>query len=160
MRSTARFIPGCEETDCSTIVMPGSACAGHETPILGAVLDHVFSLLPGFGVLFFIELVAFFFLRQYRSSMDEFRYYDAIRRSREDSLVILKMFAENRTEIPTKEVLASMSIYSRATKLGKDETTEILESRRLQKDEMVVFEKLVDAVSAFKDMKSKDEKKK
>ena len=41
-------------------------------------------LLPGFGILFFIEFVAFFFLRQYRSAMDEFPVYDAIRRNREE----------------------------------------------------------------------------
>jgi hypothetical protein len=42
-----------------------------------------------FGVLFFIEFVAFFFLRQYRATMDEFRYYETAQRNREDNLMIL-----------------------------------------------------------------------
>jgi len=55
--------------------------------------------------------------------MDEFRYHDAIRRSREESLVVLKLFAENPHEVPTKDVLSAMSIYSAAGKLGKGEAT-------------------------------------
>ncbi len=47
-------------------------------------VERALVLLPGFGILFFIEFVAFFFLRQYRSALDEFRYYDAIRRNREE----------------------------------------------------------------------------
>ncbi len=39
------------------------------------------------------------------------------------------MFAENKSEVPTKDVLAVMAIYSSAVKLGKDETTEILVDR-------------------------------
>jgi hypothetical protein len=122
-------------------------------------VEHFLNLMPGFGILFFIEFVAFFFLRQYRSAMDEFRYFDAIRRSREESLIILKMFAENPNPVSTRDVLVSMNVYSSAGKLGKDETTEILETRRMQKDEAIVFEKLVDALSAFKDAMRGEEKK-
>ena len=102
--------------------------------------------------MFFIEFIAFFFLRQYRAAMDEFRYFDAVRRSREENLVILKMFAENSEIVSTKDVLSAMKIYSQAGRLQKDETTDILESRKMQKDEIVVFEKLVDAIDRAKDM--------
>ena len=44
-------------------------------------------ILPHFGVLFFIELIAFFFLRQYRAALDEYRYYERILRSREEALL-------------------------------------------------------------------------
>jgi hypothetical protein len=115
-------------------------------------------LAPGFGILFFIELVAFFFLRQYRSAMDDFRYFDAVRRSREESLVILKMFAENPNEVSTTNVLAAMTIYSSAGKLGKDETTEMLEVRKMQRDESVVFEKLAETLGALKELKSGEKK--
>jgi hypothetical protein len=42
-------------------------------PISSQGVDLVIALAPKFGILFFIELVAFFFLSQYRSAMDEFR---------------------------------------------------------------------------------------
>jgi hypothetical protein len=53
-----------------------------------------------------------------------------------------------------------MNVYSSAGKLGKDETTETLETRRMQKDEAIVFEKLVDAVGAFKEMVRSEKEKK
>jgi hypothetical protein len=115
-------------------------------------------LAPGFGILFFIELIAFFFLRQYRSAMDDFRYFDAVRRSREESLVILKMFAENPNEVSTTDVLAAMSIYSSAGKLGKDETTEMIEVRKMHRDETFVFEKLAEIWGALKDIKGGEKK--
>jgi len=101
--------------------------------------------------LFFIEFIALFFLRQYRSAMDEFRYFEAVKRSREESLIILKMFAKNNAIVATKDVIQAMTMYSSAGKLGKDETTEMLETRRLQHDENVIFEKLIDAVSVVRD---------
>jgi hypothetical protein len=121
-----------------------------DVPTSGDYLDRFLALLPGFGILFFIEFVAFFFLRQYRSAMDEFRYFDAVRRNREENLVILKMFEENKSIVSTKEVLSAMSIYSVPGKLSKDETTDILESKKMYTDEGLVFERLVDALGTFR----------
>ena len=83
--------------------------------------------------------------------MDDFWYYDAVRRHREENLVILKMFAENTTIVPTADVIRAMTIYSSSQKLMQGETTEILESRRLQGDDLVIFEKLIEAFSAVKE---------
>lgn len=117
-------------------------------------IDKFIDLLPRFGMLFFVEFVAIFFLRQYRSAMDDFRYYDAIRRQREESLVVLSMFAENKNGIvPTKEVLQSMSIYSQAGSIGKNEISTIIELRKLDRDELVFFEKIIEGLSALKPQK-------
>ncbi len=111
------------------------------------LIDRALSLLPGLGILFFIEFVALFLLRQHRAAMDDFRYYDAVRRHREENLVILMMFAENQNVVPTADVIKAMTIYSGAQKLTQGETTEILEARRLQRDDIVVFEKLIEALA-------------
>jgi hypothetical protein len=125
-----------------------------------SILDHALLLLPGAGILFFIEFVALFFLRLHRTAMDEFRYFDSLRRGREESLVALKMFAENSTVVSAKEVLQSINIYSGPVKIGKDETIDILESKRLQKDEIVILEKLVDALSVVRGKEEKRSEKK
>jgi hypothetical protein len=44
-----------------------------------------------------------------------------------------------------------MTIYSGGQKLMAGETTEILEARRLQGDDIVVFEKLIDAFTAVRE---------
>ncbi|HXP06308.1 MAG TPA: hypothetical protein VN808_19505 [Stellaceae bacterium] len=109
-------------------------------------------------IAFFIEFVALFFLRQHRAAMDDFRYYDGVRRHREENLVVLTMFAESGTIEPTADVIKAMAIYSGDQKLMQGETTEILESRRLQRDDIIVFEKLIEALGAVKEA-AKPEKK-
>jgi hypothetical protein len=49
-----------------------------------------------------------------------------------------------------------MSIYSSAGKLGKDETTEMIEVRKMQRDEALVFEKLAETLGALKNLKSSE----
>jgi hypothetical protein len=128
-------------------------------PVENVLLDRVLSLLPGFGVLFFVEFVALFFLRQHRAAMDDFRYFDGVRRQREESMVILTMFAENQNVVATTDVLSSMRIYSGDQKLAPGETTEVLESRRLQRDDIIVIEKLFEAFGTMRAASDKKEKK-
>lgn len=61
------------------------------------VTDLIFRLLqilPRFGILFFIEYIAFFFLKQYRILMEEYRYYEAIKRERQDILSVYLLVKE------------------------------------------------------------------
>ncbi|MGU3362282.1 hypothetical protein ACLBWX_18295 [Methylobacterium sp. M6A4_1b] len=116
-------------------------------------IDHLLDLLPNFGVLFFIEFIAIFFLRQYRSAMDDFRYYDAVRRQREENLVILAMYSENKTIVPTQDVIKSMTMYSGVGKLSKDETTDVIELRKMYRDELMFFEKISEIFQKNKETK-------
>ncbi len=105
---------------------------------------------PRFGILFFIEFVAFFFLRQYKSAMDEFRYYEAIKRNREENLALIRFAKERKEEVDIFELIKNSKFYSDAGKLEKGETTEILESKKLQKDEIAIFEKIIESVGNMK----------
>ena len=49
---------------------------------------RLLDFLPRFGALFFIEYIALFFLKQYRILLEDYRYYEAIKRERQQ----LKMF--------------------------------------------------------------------
>lgn len=107
-------------------------------------------LVPKFGILFFIELVAFFFLRQHRSTMDEFRYYEAIKRNREETLALIRIAADNGTPIDPIDLVKNDSFFSKSGVIAKDQTTEILESRKLEKNELDLLEKVIDIVSRSK----------
>jgi hypothetical protein len=104
-------------------------------------------LVPRAGILFFIEFIAFFFLRQYRSAMDEFRYFEAIQRCREDTFALVRLMKEQDGKVDLVRLLENRGFYSTAGKLASGETTEMLESRKLTKDEMDLFVKMIDAVS-------------
>ncbi|EKT4451373.1 hypothetical protein QEL87_002682 [Pseudomonas putida] len=112
----------------------------------GALSEKLLLLAPKFGVLFFIEFVAFFFLRQYRSAMDEFRYYESIARRREEVSALLMLSAEAEPKINLIELLKSDSYFSKVSTLEKDQSTEILEARKLEKGELELLGKVVESV--------------
>lgn len=60
---------------------------GNNNNPLNILIIKLLENLPRFGVLFFIEYIAFFFLKQYRILMEEYRYYESIKRERQDLLV-------------------------------------------------------------------------
>lgn len=107
-------------------------------------------LAPKFGILFFIEFVAFFFLRQYRSAMDEFRYYESIARKREEVNALLRLSADSDVKIELLELIKNDSYFSKSSVLEKDQTTEILEARKLEKGEIELLEKVVDTLAKAK----------
>ncbi|MEE7626593.1 hypothetical protein V3O24_10500 [Methylobacter sp. Wu8] len=116
-------------------------------------LDHTdmyLSLASRIGVLLFIETIAFFFLRQYRTAMEEFRYYEAVKRRREEMLFLFKTMENSPTKIDPMELIKIGQFFSSAGKLSKDETTEIIESKKLEKDELAILEKVIDAVKESK----------
>jgi hypothetical protein len=137
------------------VAFSGLAFFYSQTAQLGAVsLDGIpllITLAPKFGILFFIELVAFFFLRQYRSAMDEFRYYEAIKRKREETLALIRIATDGGKEFDPIDLVKNESFFSRAGALEKDQSTEIIESRKLEKNELDILEKVIDVVLRSKE---------
>ncbi|QCP82427.1 hypothetical protein D0C27_11265 [Alcaligenes faecalis] len=113
-------------------------------------LSLLITLAPKFGILFFIELIAFFFLRQYRSAMDEFRYYEAIKRSREETFALIKIANDGEKPFNPIELVKAKSFFSNAGVLDNGQSTEILESRKLEKNELELLERVIEVVSRNK----------
>lgn len=127
-------------------VMTGTVAFSDTTPPLSIAAI----LAPKFGVLFFIEVVAFFFLRQYRAAMDEFRYYEALKRHREEALAIIRLFQDSGKPMNPMELIKNGALFSRAGVLEKGQTSELLESRKLEKNELDLLEKVIEVVSRSK----------
>lgn len=110
---------------------------------IGASLTESFMILaPRFGILFFIEFIAFFFLKQYRSAMDEFRHYDSLKRNRESQLAIFLMATDNFTEKSFVTVANEMSFFNKQGVLAQGETTELLEASKLNNSEIEALKTL------------------
>jgi hypothetical protein len=105
------------------------------------------TLAPKFGILFFIEFVAFFFLKQYRSAMDEFRYYDAIARVREEVLTLLQISASSGKPVSPLDLVKYDAYFSRAGVLAKGQTTELIEARRLEGSELETVQKALEILA-------------
>ncbi|MFQ2666582.1 hypothetical protein ACK3ZY_05595 [Aeromonas caviae] len=115
-----------------------------EKPTSSSILD----MLPKFGILFFIEMVAFFFLRQYREAMDEYRYYESIKRRREENLILLKLNSETPNSMSLNDLLGKIEFYSDQKSLKSGESTEILESRKLGNHEIALMEKMLAVITS------------
>jgi hypothetical protein len=111
-------------------------------------VDTLIALTPRFGVMFFVELVAFFFLRQYREAMDEFRHYEAIKRAREGDVILLSLLSKAASwkDYDLGKILDRFALRGDVRPLASGETTEILEARKLGKDELALVEKMLDII--------------
>lgn len=101
------------------------------------------ALAKNIGILFFIEFIAFFFLRQYRSAMDEFRYYESLQRSREETFAIVKLLRENDEKVDVYQLIEKCGFRSNIDKLETGQSTELLESKKLNRDETEIFHKIL-----------------
>lgn len=106
----------------------------------------IISLAKHFGILFFIEFIAFFFLRQYRSAMDEFRYYESLQRSREETYAMVKLIEEKGEKVDVFKLVENCGFRSGAEKLDSGQSTDLLESKKLAKDEAEIISKIVEYI--------------
>ncbi|MGI4871657.1 MAG: hypothetical protein ACRYFX_10815 [Janthinobacterium lividum] len=112
--------------------------------------QKLLSYLPRFGALFFIEFIAFFFLRQYRIMLEEYRYYEAIKRRRQDNLVLLNAIEANKGNPELVNLFSTVLSEASSHKLGKEETTQVLEVQKLASQELDLFGKLTELVRVVK----------
>ncbi len=115
----------------------------------GKPFDYV-SVIQRFSILFFIELIAFFFLRQHRVMMEEFRYYETLKRKRQDNQFIFTLANHYEDKPETlKILLEKLSLTDPRFKLGANESTEVLEAQKI-KEEMLPIDKLIDTLKDLK----------
>lgn len=109
-------------------------------------LPYIFELnLQRFGSLIFIEGIAFFFLRQYSNAMEDFRYYEAIKRQRENQYTIGLLYKDETVDF-VKQFVESCEFSSNPNKLSKDETTQLLEAKKVIGADPDVLQKFLDLV--------------
>lgn len=111
-----------------------------------ALLD----LAPRFGILFFIEFLAFFFLKQYRAAIDEFRYYEAITRSREEMVFSYLALSEVNGSPMIGEAIRTGMFSSKVAALAPGHTTELLEARKVEGTDLAGLAKILEGVAALK----------
>lgn len=107
--------------------------------------------LPRLGVLIFVEAIAFFFLRQFKSTMEEFRYYELIKRQRENQFLVASIgnLHKDNSEY-LKNIIGLLNLSENPNKLAKDETTQTLEYQKLSGLESDVIDKFIELLKIVK----------
>lgn len=98
--------------------------------------ERLLTLLPRLLMLIFIQVLAGFFMRQYRVSMEELRYYEAILRERESQRLSFHIMSNHKEKILQDFAKSISTNHDRDTvRLQNGETTVILEAQKLEANE-------------------------
>jgi hypothetical protein len=119
------------------------------TPSLD-ISQRLIDYMPRFGALFFIEFIAFFFLKQYRIMLEEYRYYEAIKRKRQDNFSFIELIEKYKASPELLKIIVDKFNQSTITKLANGETTEILETQKIVNQDMDIFSKFTDLIKEIK----------
>lgn len=134
------------------IVLPSGIQPGQASFPDGSSLSHDFlQLLPRLLMLIFIQLLAGFFLKQYRASMEDFRYYESILRHREAQYLsyVVRKKSEDKKLLASfaKEIMEDRPLGM----LARGQTTTTLEAQRIERNEFAsLYEMLADLALAAK----------
>jgi predicted ATPase len=136
-------------TDADKAALEAAAAARSTTSntpvssVAKVIAEDLFTVLPRIGILVFIEIIALFFLKQYQAMREEYRYFEAIRRSREDAALLLSYIEEKKIKIGIDKLMNHGVFISSAGVLKSGETTALVEERKISKDEMNVIADIV-----------------
>lgn len=122
-----------------------------EKPAVPDIQQRLLDYLPRFGALFFVEFIAFFFLKQYRTMLEEYRYYETIKRKRQDNLNLLEIISTYKDNMDVLKIIIHRIPEDLGARLSKGETTEILEAQRLVNDDFDLLSKVIELMKMVKE---------
>ena len=128
------------------ILLPESGTTTSQAHDLGETL---LQLLPRLLMLIFIQVLAGFFLRQYRTSMEDFRYYESVLRHREAqylSYTLRKRLDDKKSLLKlADDILSDTQIGV----LSRSQTTAVLETLRNEENEFApLYERFADIIAS------------
>jgi len=113
----------------------------------GDLTSATMHLLPRLLMLAFIQVLAGFFLRQYRSAMEDFRYYEAILRHREAQYLSYRLRKQNGSTNSLTKFADELLKEQMVGLLPKGQTTSLLETQRSETNEFTsLLERLASLV--------------
>ncbi len=111
--------------------------------------SRLLQILPRFGILFFIEYIAFFFLKQYRILMEEYRYYEAIKRERQDILSVYLLIKEYNDKPEIQKTIIDY-IDKHSAKVPYITGSHKIKTEKLVYDDLDLLSKVTSLVQAVK----------
>jgi hypothetical protein len=87
-------------------------------------------------MLLFIQVLAGFFLRQYRAGVEDFRYYEAILRRRETEALVYELYRIHPNDTEIKQYITRLLSGQDFGLLSKGQTTMVLEAAKTSENEL------------------------
>ncbi len=131
-------------------MIPGNSNTGKESTV-PSITDYsmILRFIRSFGMLIFIESVAWYLLRQYRTLMEDFKSFNRLKAKKTNQLIAFKMLSDKDQIQPSLAVvIGDLLAEDYSGKLKPGESTEQLENSRIV-DHNPIFDllnKVVDRV--------------
>ena len=152
-RSGVYLFVGCTIAFLGVFIFYNSTLLNNVSPSKNGtdIAEQLIALLPRFGSLFFIEFIAIFFLRQYRIVLEEFRYYEGIKRKRQDQYHLFQLILANRKDADLLEILRAKFLEANESSiLKKGESTQLIEVERIAAKDSEMFSKFIELLRSLK----------
>lgn len=82
--------------------------------------------------------------------LEEYRYYEAIKRKRQDDLNLMKIIEEHKANTEILKLIIEKLNSTTNTKLANGETTETLEIQKIVNEDFDLFTKITEVIRAIK----------
>lgn len=126
----------------------------HDTKELSdSIYKFIFTLFDRFGMPIFVETVAFYLFRQFRITMDDFKYYNRISIVRESYLILIKLFKNDLTNESLDKILPRLDLYFDPDIVSKEQNSKTAEIRKATTDELNFLQSLISFFNVNKDLK-------
>lgn len=137
------------------LTLPGSRYGlflpSDQTPSTQDIWSTFIQLLPRLLMLIFIQVLAGFFLRQYRLAMEDFRYYESILRHREAQYLSFTLRKSEGDQEALIEFAREIMKDQQYGVLGKGQTTAALEAMKAERNDFAgMYEKIAGLVAEGK----------
>ena len=82
--------------------------------------------------------------------LEEYKYYEAIKRKRQDNFTIRKIIEENKDKPEILKIIIEALNQTKIKKLANGETTEILETKKMINQDMDIYSKVTELIRELK----------
>lgn len=113
------------------------------------LLERALDYLPRVGALFFIEFIAFFFLKQYRILLEEYRYYESIKRDRQHKKLIIEIVDKYKDSPETLKLIIDY-MDNHSIKIPEITGDHKIESEKALYKDMDILDKFVELSKIIK----------
>ena len=110
---------------------------------------RMFDLLPRFGALFFIEYIALFFFKQYRILLEDYRYYEAIKRDRQNIKLLLEQIEKHSANQDVLKIIIEY-LNQHSVHIPTFNGDHKLQSEKALYDDMNLITKVTELITSIK----------
>lgn len=112
--------------------------------------NWLIAIIPRTIAFIFIEYFAFYFLKVYRTSLNDLTHYNSVLKIREDNYLVFKFYDQNKDALPKEFLLDKLNLFNEVDIIKNGESSKHIELQKLSKDETAFIEGILETIVKLK----------